>query len=287
MWQIAGDLLPGATREQKIATGFHRNHMINFEGGAIPEEYQAQYIVGPRRTRRRRCFWARRWGARKCHDHKYDPLRQKDFYRMAAFFNTVPEKGLDGQKGNAAPVLALPSEAQEKRLKELKAAMAARAEVLDPLDVAIAQAVWERGQLEAVKPEAPREGLTACYELDGGLGDSSGRFLTGSCRRGTSATAGRGGERGGGDRRIGQDPDSGRGVGCGQGVHDGVLVPHRASEGREGVSAARPEGRLRGGLRHSGDIAACCSADIIWRSAGSTAGQGTASAERGAGTAGR
>jgi hypothetical protein len=75
-------------------------------------------------------------------------------------------------------MMALPSEEQEKRLKELKAAMAARTEVLDPLDVAIAQAVWERGQFEAVKPEAPREGLTACYELDGGLGDSSGRFLS-------------------------------------------------------------------------------------------------------------
>lgn len=176
VWQLAGDLLPNATREQRVATGFHRNHMINFEGGAIPEEYQAAYVADRVETTAT-VFLGTTLGCAKCHDHKYDPLRQKDFYRMAAFFNTIPEKGLDGQKGNAEPFLPLPDDAQQKRLTELKSAIAARAAILDPFDVAIAQAVWERSQFDTVRPEAPRDGLTACYELDGSLGDSSGRFL--------------------------------------------------------------------------------------------------------------
>ncbi len=176
VWQLAGDLLPNATREQRIATGFHRNHMINFEGGAIAEEYQAQYVADRVETTAT-VFLGTTLGCARCHDHKYDPLRQKDFYRMAAFFNTVPEKGLDGQKGNAQPFLALPDEAQKERLDKLKSAIAGRADILDPFDVAVAQAIWERTQFDTVQPAAPRQGLTACYELDGSLGDSAGRFL--------------------------------------------------------------------------------------------------------------
>lgn len=176
LFQIAGDLLPNATREQKVASGFHRNHMINFEGGAIPEEYQAAYVADRVETTAT-VFLATTLGCAKCHDHKYDPLRQKDFYRMAAFFNTVPEKGLDGQKGNAEPFLPLPTEAQQQRLDSIRQAIAARTEILDPLDVALAVNIWQRAQFETVRPEAPRDALTACYELDGSLNDSAGRFL--------------------------------------------------------------------------------------------------------------
>ena len=116
--QLAGDLLPNATLEQKIATGFNRNHEINFEGGAIPAEYHVEYVVD--RVSTTGTTWlGLTVGCARCHDHKYDPIKQKDFYRMFAYFNTVPERGLDGQTGNAAPVLELPSAAQQQEMDQL------------------------------------------------------------------------------------------------------------------------------------------------------------------------
>ncbi len=118
--QLAGDLLPNATVAQKIASGFHRNHMINFEGGAIPEEYHAAYIID--RVNTTATVWlGLTLGCAQCHDHKYDPLTQKDYYQFFAFFHNVPENGLDGSKGNAAPLLKTPSPAQRTRLDRLGA----------------------------------------------------------------------------------------------------------------------------------------------------------------------
>jgi hypothetical protein len=110
--QLAGDLLPGATVEQKVASGFNRNHMINFEGGAIPEEYQVEYVVDRVETTAN-AWMATTLGCARCHSHKYDPITQKEFYQFFAYFNTVPEDGLDGRTGNAKP-LALPSREQKK-----------------------------------------------------------------------------------------------------------------------------------------------------------------------------
>ena len=100
--QLAGDLLPNATLDQKIATGFNRNHPINFEGGAIPEEYAAAYIFD-RIDTTATTFMGLTMRCAQCHDHKYDPITQKDYYRFYAFFHNVPEAGLDGQTGNAVP----------------------------------------------------------------------------------------------------------------------------------------------------------------------------------------
>src|SRR5262249_54415370 len=118
--QLAGDLLPNATVEQKLASGFHRNHMINFEGGAIPEQYLAPYLVH-RVTTTATVWLGVILGCCQCHDHKYDPFTQKDFYRLYAFFHNVPEKGLDGNQGNAAPVLPLPPPEQRRTLEQLDA----------------------------------------------------------------------------------------------------------------------------------------------------------------------
>jgi mono/diheme cytochrome c family protein len=116
--QIAGDLLPAPTLEQKVASGFNRNHMITFEGGAIPEEYHAAYVVD--RVNTTGTVWlGLTIACAQCHDHKYDPLTQKDFYRFYAFFNNVPENGLDGSKGNAAPMIAAPDAAQRRALARL------------------------------------------------------------------------------------------------------------------------------------------------------------------------
>ncbi|MCG3129247.1 MAG: hypothetical protein CHACPFDD_04168 [Phycisphaerae bacterium] len=128
--QFAGDLLPEATLSQRIATGFHRNHMINFEGGAIDEEYLNEYLVN--RVNTTATVWlGLTMNCAQCHDHKYDPLAMDDFYRFYAFFNTLPEKGLDGQKGNSIPFIRAPQEAQQEqwdragaRLKELETRLA-------------------------------------------------------------------------------------------------------------------------------------------------------------------
>src|SRR5204863_7059474 len=112
--QLAGDLLPHATREQKIASGFNRNHMINYEGGAVAEEYLTAYLVD--RVNTTATVWmGLTVNCTQCHDHKFDPITQKEFYQLYAFFNSVPENGLDGSKGNAVPVLPLPDKAQAAR----------------------------------------------------------------------------------------------------------------------------------------------------------------------------
>jgi hypothetical protein len=116
--QLAGDLLPNATAEQRVASGFNRNHMINFEGGAIPEEYQAAYIID--RVNTTSTVWlGLTIACAQCHDHKYDPITQKEYYQLYAYFHNVPESGLDGQKGNAAPVLKMPTPQQRQKLEEL------------------------------------------------------------------------------------------------------------------------------------------------------------------------
>ncbi len=115
--QLAGDLLPNATHSQKIASGFNRNHMINFEGGAIPEEYHNAYIVD--RVNTTATVWlGLTMTCAQCHDHKYDPISQKEYYQLYAFFHNVPESGLDGAKGNAAPLLATPNPNQQRRLND-------------------------------------------------------------------------------------------------------------------------------------------------------------------------
>ena len=143
--QFAGDLLPNPTLDQKIATGFHRNHMINFEGGAIPEEYQTAYVVD--RVNTTATVWlGMSLGCAQCHDHKFDPFTMRDFYGLYAFFNAVPENGLDGQKGNAAPVLRVPSATDEKKLAALKKRVTElEAKIAGPLpDVDAGQTAWEK-----------------------------------------------------------------------------------------------------------------------------------------------
>ncbi|MEO6335873.1 MAG: DUF1549 domain-containing protein, partial [Verrucomicrobiota bacterium] len=116
--QLAGDLLPNATSEQKIATGFNRNEMVNFEGGADPDEYLTKYVVG-RVDTTSRTFLGTSFACAECHDHKYDPISQKEFYQFYAFFNTVDEKGLDGNKESPVPRLSIPSSEQQAELKKV------------------------------------------------------------------------------------------------------------------------------------------------------------------------
>ena len=101
--QLAGDLLPDPTEAQMIATGFNRNHMITHEGGTIPEENLTNYVADRVRTTGE-VFMGLTLGCAQCHDHKFDPISQKDYYKFFAFFNSIEDKGLDGDRGiNARP----------------------------------------------------------------------------------------------------------------------------------------------------------------------------------------
>ncbi|HEY2933521.1 MAG TPA: DUF1553 domain-containing protein [Acidobacteriota bacterium] len=180
--QLAGDLLPDATIEQKIASGFNRNHMINFEGGAIPEEYLVEYVADRVETT------ATTWmgmtiGCARCHSHKHDPITQHEFYQFFAFFNTVAEKGLDGRNGNADPILKLPNSTQKARMEELEATIKEKAEALSDACVKPEQEAWET-TLAGKTALASREGLIAQYEMNGSLSDVSGHYLHGRTVRG-------------------------------------------------------------------------------------------------------
>ena len=143
--QLAGDLLPDPTPEQLLATGFNRNHMINFEGGAIPEEYRVQYVFD--RTDTTATVWmGLTAGCAKCHDHKFDPVSQREYYQLAAFFNTVDEVGLDGSQGNAEPKVLAPDPDQRALLHELRTELAPLDALLDDAngEAAAAQAAWQK-----------------------------------------------------------------------------------------------------------------------------------------------
>jgi len=116
--QIAGDLLPNPTQDQLLATGFHRNHGLNGEGGRDPEESRVEYVID--RTETTGTVWlGLTAGCSRCHDHKYDPLPQKDFYRLSAYFNSIDETGGVDPDGNAKPVLPLPTETERRKLAQL------------------------------------------------------------------------------------------------------------------------------------------------------------------------
>jgi len=181
--QLAGDLLPQPTLAQRIATGFNRNHMINFEGGAIPEEYQNEYVVD--RVEATSVVWlGMTMGCSRCHDHKFDPIKQKDFYRFYAFFNTISEKGLDGRRGNAQPFVQVPSAEQSPEIARVNQEICAHEDAI-PKDRELdaMQAEWEKTALASL-PDAPRDGLLAHYELDGNLVDSSGHYHPGRIVKG-------------------------------------------------------------------------------------------------------
>jgi hypothetical protein len=122
--QIAGDLLPEATLDQKIATGFHRNHMLNEEGGIIAEEFLAEYTAD--RVETTAAVWlGQTFNCARCHDHKFDPFTQHDFYAMKAFFHNVPERGVgiysNPVRTNAPPFVKLPAPEMETKIAALHA----------------------------------------------------------------------------------------------------------------------------------------------------------------------
>ena len=114
IWQLAGDLLPNATIEQQIATGFHRNTQINQEGGIDPEQFRVESVLDRVNTTAT-VFLGVTLGCAQCHDHKFDPFTQREYYQMFAFFNSSLHDGHG--KGDFGPVLELPTAAEKKALE--------------------------------------------------------------------------------------------------------------------------------------------------------------------------
>ena len=167
--QLAGDMLPNATLDQKIATAFNRNHRGNGEGGIIPEEYAVEYVVD--RVDTTSTVWlGLTMGCARCHDHKYDPFTQKEFYRLFAFFNNVPERGNAVKHGNSPPMIKTPTPEQQIELQTLKQKLATAQQRFAELapEVSAAQDLWERS-LQGREPTdwSIDEGLLAHYPLDG------------------------------------------------------------------------------------------------------------------------
>jgi hypothetical protein len=141
--QIAGDMLPNATLDQKIASGFNRNHRGNGEGGIVPEEYAVEYVVD--RVDTTATVWlGLTLGCARCHDHKYDPLAQKEFYQFFAYFNNVPERGMSFKYGNSPPFIQAPTPAQQEHLRQLDAKIAEAGAKFAALGAGGAQREWEK-----------------------------------------------------------------------------------------------------------------------------------------------
>jgi hypothetical protein len=166
--QIAGDLLPNATLGQKVATGFSRNHVLTTEGGIIEEEYRVEYVADRVHTTAT-VFLGLSMQCARCHDHKYDPLTQRDYYRFAAFFDNVPDKVVPYSQGRMAePLLKVPSPAQEADLKrlnakqdELSGLIQTRAKSIDA-DLATWEATLTPTEIEQAGPAE----LVARFSLD-------------------------------------------------------------------------------------------------------------------------
>ena len=156
--QIAGDMRPHASLAQRIATGFHRNHRTSAEGGIVDEEFRVEYVAD--RVETTSNVWlGLTVGCARCHDHKYDPIKQREFYQLFAFFNNIPdERGFVYNFGNEKPFIKAPTPPQEIEIARLDVARIT------------AKNHWENEakplerELRKWKPPAtdwvPREGLT-------------------------------------------------------------------------------------------------------------------------------
>lgn len=161
--QLAGDLLPNPTVEQRIATGFCRNHVINSEGGIIDEEYRVEYVAD--RVRTMSTAWlGLTFECARCHDHKFDPLTQRDYYSLYSLFNNVPEHGEDGRVANAVPMIPAPTREQQQELSAQQSELRRLDEQLDALRAKTPEQEGTATALPAVT--APDKDLTLHISCD-------------------------------------------------------------------------------------------------------------------------
>lgn len=181
--QLAGDLLEQPTEAQLVATGFHRNHMITHEGGTIPEENLTNYVADRVKTTGE-VFLGLTMACAQCHDHKYDPITQQDYYRFFAFFNTIEDRGLDGDAGvNALPSMQastlLASEEEITAIREelvrLRATLASDHHKQPVWEESMRRELAERGRglalhpVRVLKVTTPNSGYTGEILPDGSV----------------------------------------------------------------------------------------------------------------------
>jgi hypothetical protein len=158
-WQLAGDLLPHATKEQRLATAFNRLHMQNEEGGIVEEEYRVAYVVDRVNTMGT-AFLGLTFECSRCHDHKYDPITQRDFYSLFALFQNIDESGQTVYFGEVMPVptLLLGTEEQDAKLSDLRRQIATKEEQLPALRNQARGAFGQWLRSRPVAPSTPQPG---------------------------------------------------------------------------------------------------------------------------------
>ena len=184
--QLAGDLLPNVTLAQRVATGFNRNHVLTTEGGIIEEEYHVEYVADRVHTTAT-VFMGLSFQCARCHDHKFDPLTQREYYQFASFFNNVPDRIVGYSTGRMAePVIKVPSRQQQaeldrlqRRKTELEASLKQRETTIDE-----EVARWEKTLTPDDIAKAGPAGLVAHFALDEAEGDQVGDLVNAE-RRGT------------------------------------------------------------------------------------------------------
>ena len=162
--QIAGDLLPDPSEAQMIATGFNRNHMITHEGGTIPEENLTNYVADRVKTTSE-VFMGLTMACAQCHDHKFDPISQRDYYQFFAYFNAVSDKGLDGDRGiNSLPsMMARTPLRAETEVDSLERALVeARRRLSEAID---RDGSWEAAQVALMENRGEGFGLAQTQPL--------------------------------------------------------------------------------------------------------------------------
>jgi hypothetical protein len=154
--QIAGDLLPDATLQQQVLAGFNRNNGTTDEGGAIAEEYRVEYCVD--RVKTTSTVWlGLTMECAQCHDHKYDPISQRDYYRFYAFFNVSSDTGMQTRKGNAEPAIPIPDPEKQKQLPAVQQQLADAKQRIEKIELACepAYSQWLAEQEVASKTTDP------------------------------------------------------------------------------------------------------------------------------------
>lgn len=171
-WQLAGDLMPKPSKEMMIATAFNRNHQQNMEGGIVEEEFQTEYVIDRTNTFGD-AFLGLSVGCAKCHDHKYDPISQKNYYQLFSFFNNVKEAGqISWDDALPSPTMMLPSKQQEQILHFINTKIAQQEKVIAQTvtheNPNFQQWLANKSYQNLAKESIPKAGLQAFFTFDDG-----------------------------------------------------------------------------------------------------------------------
>jgi hypothetical protein len=190
--QLAGDLMPQPTREMKIATAFNRLHPQNMEGGIIEKEFQTEYVIDRTNTFGQ-TFLGLSLGCARCHDHKFDPISQKNYYELFSFFNHVEEAGQIAWNDDLpTPTLLLPTPEQEKILEYINKSIAVQESKLSDC-IAGSEAqfeTWLKNQQyqDLVNQHIPAKGLMGYYPFENSLANAQSPYLAAKMHRETDTT---------------------------------------------------------------------------------------------------